>query len=80
MTTYTTGRAAKICGLGIQTVLRACDRGDLPSFRIPTGVRNEHRRITEAALREWAARHGIPIESDRTETAACPASAAPPSS
>lgn len=63
---YTTGEAAAICDLSMQTIIRAIDRGDLPGFRIPGST---HRRIPGLRLREWMERHGIPL--DRLEP--CPA-------
>jgi two-component system, OmpR family, response regulator RpaA len=58
MTTYTTTRVAKLCGLSPHTVLKAFDSGDLKGFRVPGSL---HRRVPDFALREWAVKHRIPL-------------------
>ena len=52
---FTTGQAAKIIGLSIQTVIRRFDSGDLAGYRLPHGF----RRITRESLIDFIARHQI---------------------
>ncbi|HLI57649.1 MAG TPA: helix-turn-helix domain-containing protein [Actinomycetota bacterium] len=56
----TTSEAAAICGMGLNTVIRAMDRGILKGgFRIPGST---HRRIPVEALRQFMIETGIPTE------------------
>lgn len=54
----TTGVAARMVGLSIQTVIRMVDDGSVRGFRVPGST---HRRILLSSLREYCERHGIPL-------------------
>lgn len=54
----TTGDAARISRLSQQTIIRCCESGDLPCWRVPM---SRFRRITRWDLYEWMKRHGIPM-------------------
>lgn len=45
----TTGEAARILGVGIQTVIRMADEGVIRSYRVPVG--NRHRRVNMADVK-----------------------------
>jgi excisionase family DNA binding protein len=71
MITYTTGRAAKMCGVGHQTIIRAFDKGEIEGFRLPPGC---HRRIPDFALKAWCRSRKIPIDHPEANPA-CPTTA-----
>jgi excisionase family DNA binding protein len=56
----TTGEVARLTELSQQTIIRSCDRGSLPSYKLPPDRR--HRRIRRLDLVAWAADHGIPLK------------------
>jgi excisionase family DNA binding protein len=57
---YTTGAAAKLCGLSQQTIIRAFDTGTLKGYRVPS---SKFRRIPRAALLAFMLESNIPITS-----------------
>ena len=52
---FTTGQAARIMGISIQTVIKRFDSGDLTGYRLPSGF----RRITRESLIDFIGRHQI---------------------
>jgi hypothetical protein len=56
---YTTGEAAKICGVSQNSIIRCFDKGHLTGFRVPF---SKFRRIPRANLVEFMAAHGIPLD------------------
>ncbi|NIA06870.1 MAG: helix-turn-helix domain-containing protein [Actinobacteria bacterium] len=56
----TTGEVARICKVAPRTVSKWFDTGRLEGYRIPG---SKDRRIPRAALREFMAKHGIPLDS-----------------
>lgn len=59
MKNYTTGRAAKLCGISQQSIIRAFDDGHIPGgFRLP-GQR--YRWIPRSALLAFMLAVGIPV-------------------
>lgn len=54
----TTGQAARIVRCSQQTIIRACDRGLIKSFRLPA---SSFRRIERQVLRQFMEEHGIPM-------------------
>lgn len=54
----TTGQVAGICGVATRTVVKWCDSGKLPHYKIPV---SKDRRILRESLREFLAAYGIPI-------------------
>lgn len=56
---FTTGQAAKICGVSRMTVKRWLACGEMVGYRLP-GSRDW--RITRPTLIEFMTRHGIPLE------------------
>lgn len=56
---YSTGAAAKLCGVSIQTVTRLFDEGALGGYRVPG---SRFRRISRAALLTFMVEHGIPTD------------------
>lgn len=55
----TTSRAAKVCRVSNQMVVRWVDEGLLKGFKIPGGL---HRRIPVSALTKFITEHGMPAE------------------
>lgn len=53
---YTTGQAATLTGLSIQTIIRCIDAGRLRGFRIPG---SRFRRIPAASLRTFVTAYGL---------------------
>jgi len=53
---YTTGKAAKICKLSQQTIIRNFDDGSIKGFRIPG---SRFRRIPRRSLIEFTKEHGM---------------------
>lgn len=62
-TVYTTGEAAKICKVSMQTILRCFDSGKLKGFRVPG---SRFRRIPREELLRFIRDHGIPVDSLET--------------
>jgi excisionase family DNA binding protein len=58
-TVFTTGRAAKICRISQQTIIRCFDNGTLEGFHIPG---SSHRRIPRAKLEKFMTDNGIPMD------------------
>lgn len=56
---FTTGRAALICRVSQQTIIRCFDEGTLKGFLIPGST---HRRIPRAALVKFMKDNGIPTD------------------
>lgn len=56
-----TSQAAALCRLSQQTIIRACDGGSLPHFRIPD---SRFRRIVQKDLYAFMRKHGIPVNRD----------------
>lgn len=56
---YTTGSAAKICGVSQQTIIRCFDAGKLKGFRVPGST---FRRITRVGLFAFMVEYGIPLD------------------
>ncbi len=59
-TNYTTGQAAKLCGISQQTIIRCFDSGRLKGFRVPGGT---YRLVPRANLLGFMLEHGIPIDA-----------------
>lgn len=59
-TFYTTKQIAELCGVHITTAIRWIDSGELPAYRTPGG----RRRVTAEDLRDFFARHKIPVEGE----------------
>jgi len=57
---FTTGKAAEICNVSQQTIIRCFDSGRLKGFRIPG---SKFRRIPRHSLIQFMKENGIPIES-----------------
>lgn len=57
---FTTGEAAKILGISLQTVIRLCDNKELNNFKVPGGSR--HRRIPAEPLFAYARENNIPVD------------------
>lgn len=55
---FTTGQAAKICGVAIRTVQKWLDSGKLKGFRVPA---SNHRRITRDTLGRFLRDNGMPL-------------------
>lgn len=55
---YTTGEAAQICGVSIQTIIRSFDSGKLQGFYVPG---SNTRRIPRADLLRFMKKNRIPI-------------------
>lgn len=55
---YSTGQAAKLCGVAIRTVADWCDSGKLAFYRIPG---SSHRRIEHDQMVKFAQEHNIPV-------------------
>lgn len=56
---YTTGQAAKICRLSVQTINRLCDSKHIISYRIPG---SQHRRIPKRDLMQFMRDSDMPLE------------------
>jgi len=56
---YSTGEAAKICGVSAGTIARCFDRGQLKGWRVPGGT---FRRIPHDALVAFMRAHNIPLD------------------
>lgn len=56
---YTTGMAAKACGMNRRTIARLADNGEIGSFRTATG----HRRIPRQSLIDFMELEGILLDS-----------------
>lgn len=56
----TTGEAARICGVGINTIKRWIDSGDLAAVVTPGG----HKRIPQAAFVHFLKAHAMPVPSE----------------
>jgi CheY-like chemotaxis protein len=57
---FTTGKAAAICKVSQQTIIRCFDSGRLEGFRIPG---SKFRRIPRHSLVKFMKENGIPLES-----------------
>jgi DNA binding domain, excisionase family len=57
MAYMTTGEAARLLGVGLNTIKRWIANGALEGVRTPGG----HWRIPESALREWMRTHGVRV-------------------
>ncbi len=55
---FTTGEAARICKVSLQTIVRCFDAGHLKGFRTASAQR---RRIPRHSLIEFMIDHGIPV-------------------
>ncbi len=55
---FTTGEVARICGISIQTVIRAFDAKAIKGYLIPG---SSHRRITRVGLIAFMEKHNIPL-------------------
>lgn len=71
---FKTTEAARISGLSLNTIIRSMEKGLLKGFRIPG---SRHRRIPEAALREFLVQNRIPTEELEREIARRKASRKP---
>lgn len=58
MRPYTTGDAARLCGLSQKIIIKAFDQGILKGFKVPGST---HRRILHESLIEFIKENGIPI-------------------
>src|ERR1700678_162707 len=59
-TVFTTGEAAKICKVSLQTIIRCFDNGQLKGFRVPG---SRFRRIPREALYKFMKDNGIPTDA-----------------
>lgn len=59
-TVYTTGEAAKLCNLSLQTIIRCFDSGKLNGYRVPG---SRFRRIPHDALLDFMRAYGLPTEA-----------------
>lgn len=59
-TVYTTGEAAKLCNLSLQTIIRCFDSGKLHGYRVPG---SRFRRIPRESLLEFMRAYGLPTEA-----------------
>src|SRR6266700_3454328 len=59
-TVFTTGKAAKICKVSQQTIIRCFDNGQLKGFRVPG---SKFRRIPREALYKFMKDNGIPTDA-----------------
>jgi excisionase family DNA binding protein len=57
--TYSTGKAAEILGVHIDTVRRFCDKGEL---EFEKGLLSTHRRIRPDSLETFMLKRGVPRE------------------
>jgi len=55
---FTTGEAAKVCGVSQQTIIRSIDEGLLIGFRVPG---SKFRRVPAVELRKFIRRHHLPL-------------------
>ena len=56
---YTTGEAAKICGLSQGTIIKCFDKGLLKGFRTPTS--GKFRMITRSDIMDYMEKYDIPM-------------------
>lgn len=59
---FKTGEIAKALRVSPRIVNKWCDSGVLRSYKLPTGAKHEHRRITKASLMTFVQEQRIPIE------------------
>ena len=57
---FTTGEAAKVCGVSQQTIIRCFDSGKLQGFRVPG---SRFRRIPRGDLLRFMKSNGIPADA-----------------
>jgi len=57
---FTTGKAAEICKVSQQTIIRCFDSGRLEGFRVPG---SKFRRIPRASLIKFMKDNGIPLDN-----------------
>ncbi len=57
---YTTGKAAEICQVSQQTIIRCFDSGKLQGFRVPG---SRFRRIPRESLIKFMKENGIPLDN-----------------
>ncbi len=57
---YTTGKAAEICMCSLFTIIRCCDKGILPSYKVSEST---HRRIRADKLYFFMKEQGIPTDN-----------------
>lgn len=55
----TTGEVARACGVSTSKVVVWIESGLLTAWRVPG---SRHRRVSVEVLREFIARHGLPLE------------------
>lgn len=55
---YTTGQAARKCGVSQQTIIRAYDAGILNGFKVP---HSHHRRIKGESMRKYIKENHLPV-------------------
>lgn len=55
----TTGEVAELCQVSIQTVIRWCKEGLLPSYTLPP--QNKHRRIRMKDIEAFCLKYNIPL-------------------
>ncbi len=63
-TVYTTGEAAEICNLSLQTVIRCFDNGQLKGFRVPG---SKFRRIPHESLVTFMRENNIPADAFQSD-------------
>jgi excisionase family DNA binding protein len=56
---FTTGEAAKVCGVSQQTIIRSIDTGMLVGFKVPG---SKFRRVKAVELRKFMRRHRLPLD------------------
>lgn len=57
---YTTGQAAKLCGLGVSTLKRCLGKGEIRFYRTPGG----DMRIPHENLMQFMRRYGMPLPGE----------------
>lgn len=59
---FRTGEIARALSVSPRVVNNWCDAGKLASYKLPTGSKHEHRRVTRASLLKFCREQGLPIE------------------
>lgn len=59
LTVYTTGAAAKACGVSIQIIIRLFDTGRLKGFKVPG---SKFRRIARESLLRFMLAESVPLD------------------
>ncbi len=60
--TYTTGEAANLLGVHVNTMRQWCDQGKIQAHRTSAPI--GHWRITRSVLVAYAQKNGIPLQEE----------------